>query len=605
MRIIFGALLFVFAIIFEALGFSLASLILYLVSLVITGGKVFCDAVRGILRRDFLDEKFLMSVASVGAMVVGEYSEGVAVMLFFLVGETFERIAVRRSRRSIKALMDFCPDEATLITDEGEERVDAEDVQVGSLIMIRPGERVPIDSVITEGEAEIDTSSLTGESVPVAVGVGDSICSGVVVIGGLVKAKTLKVAGDSSAQRILELVENASENKSKEESFITAFSRFYTPTVVIFALLLAIVPWVVGLMDIATSSYRALIFLVVSCPCALVISVPMAFFGGIGGAASKGILFKGGYAFSKLCSADTICFDKTGTLTTGEFSVSSFNTYGVSKEELFRLCAGCEYASNHPIAKSLRRFSEDAIIPESAYEIPGEGTVSTIEGVTVAVGNLKLMHRLGINTDSYPSSHVYVSKEGKIIGTIDITDEIKSTANDAVRRLRSVGVRRVAVLSGDKEQGVKRVASSVGVSEIYFGLTPEDKYDKLLQMKNESAGGVMFVGDGINDAPSLAASDVGIAMGGVGQDSAIEAADLVLMTDELDKIPVAVKIASKTITVAKENIVFAIGTKLLVMILSAFGLANMWLAVFADVGVAVIAILNSMRVLSYSRRTRK
>lgn len=600
-----GAALLISAIILEHTGLFTISIIFYVAALVISGIGVFIDAVKGIVRGDLLDEKFLMSIASVGAMIIGEYTEGVAVMLFFLLGETFERIAVKRSRKSIRSLMDFCPDEANVIIDGAEEKLDAEDVAVGSIIVIRPGERVPLDCVIVSGNAEIDTSSMTGEAVPVAVKEGDVINSGVIVLRGFLNARTIKTADNSSAQRILELVENASENKSKEENFITKFSHVYTPTVVALAVLLAVIPPIFGLVKLEESIYRALIFLVISCPCALVISVPMAFFGGIGGSASRGILFKGGNVFAKLSSADSIAFDKTGTLTTGQLSVASHFAVGVSDEELFYITAVTEYASNHPIAKCLKGLSLKVKMPDSAEEFIGEGAVAEFDGNSVAVGNALLMERVGASVPSDITATVMVAKNGEFVGYFVLTDEVKLTAANALNELKELGVLRQVILSGDRHENVERVALSLGINEYYSHLSPTEKYDKLRTLNHGSSDGVIYVGDGINDAPSLAGADIGIAMGGVGQDSAIEAADIVLMSDEIDKIPEAKKIAKKTLTIAKENIVFALGIKFIVMVLGAFGIANMWLAVFADVGVAVLAILNSMRALAYSRKAEK
>ncbi len=603
-RIAISALLLIAASLLDGCGLFISSLILYICALLVCGITVFIDAVRGILRRDLLDEKFLMSIASVGAMIIGEYSEGVAVMLFFLVGETFEHMAVKRSRRSIKSLMDFCPDEANLLTDSGEITVDAEDLKIGSKIVIRSGERVPVDCRILSGKADIDTSSMTGESIPRAVDAGDTVESGVVVISGLLTAETLKPADESSAQRILSLVENASENKSKEEAFITRFSHFYTPIVVALAVLLAVIPPIFGWTSLADSVYRALIFLVISCPCALVISVPMAFFGAIGGSASRGILFKGGNIFSHLANADTIALDKTGTITSGDFSVSEIRCFGVQRDELIRFAAICEFGSNHPIAWCIRALYKGEKMPDSSEEIAGEGTVSRIDGSTVAVGNAALMKRVGAEPPSESDASVYVAKDGVLIGAFVVSDTVKPGSSEAIGVLSSLGVKRSLILSGDKLKNVKETAVKVGITEYYGELSPEEKYKRLEDSIKKSKNGVIYVGDGINDAPSLIIADVGIAMGGVGQDSAIEAADIVLMSDELDKIPLALKISRKTLAIAKENIVFALLVKLIVMILGAFGIANMWLAVFADVGVAVLAILNSMRTLIYARRVK-
>ena len=596
-RIVCATVLFLPALILELLGVEIVAVILYALALLVAGAPVFIAAARGILRRDLFDEKFLMSVASIGAMVIGEFSEGVAVMLFFLVGEAFEHRAVRRSRTSIRSLMEIYPDEATIITDGKEIKVDAEDVEVGAIIAVRPGERVPVDCTVLEGSADIDTSSMTGEAMPRGVGVGDSLDSGVVVLNGLLICKAQRPAEDSAAARVLALVENASENKSREESFITKFSRIYTPTVVILALLLALLPPIVGLLGWSEAVYRALIFLVISCPCALVISVPMAFFGGIGGAASRGILFKGGNVFSKLKSADTVVLDKTGTVTGGEFTIVSAESFGTSREEMMSLAASAEYASNHPIAIAIKAVSKDYIHPTDVREIFGEGIVATVDSHEIAVGNPQLMARIGAESGESEPGTVFVARDGILIGTITLKDELKPEARSAMAEMRKLGVRRLAMLSGDRRENAEHVGAQLGIDYTEGELTPEEKYDRLLKIISESEGGTMYVGDGINDAPALARADVGIAMGAIGQDAAIEAADLVLMTDNLDRIPEAILIARKTLRIAKENIFFALFVKLSVMLLGALGFANMWLAVFADVGVAVLAILNSMRAL--------
>ena len=596
-KILLTVVLFVPAIVLEHFSFDIAASALFILALIVAGGDVFVSAIRGILRRDLLDEKFLMSIASVGAMIVGEWSEGVAVMLFFLIGETFEHHAVRRSRSSIRALMDICPDEACILTESGEERVDAEDVPVGAKIIIRSGERVPLDCEVLRGRADIDTSSMTGEPLPRAVGQGDALDSGVVVVGGMLICKTVRHASDSAAARVLALVESASENKAKEESFITKFSRVYTPTVVISALIIALVLPILQIVRWDEAIYRALIFLVISCPCALVISVPMAFFGGIGGAASRGILFKGGNVFSKIAKADTVAFDKTGTLTGGEFAISRISSDGIGESELLSLAASAEYASNHPIALALKRNEANLTRSDSAREVAGEGIISVIRGEEIAVGNTTLMERVGATVSEALPGEIFVARDGKLIGRITVSDEIKSEASGAITFLRSLGVKRTAILSGDRRENVERVASVFGIDIALGELSPENKYNKLEELISTSRNSTVYVGDGINDAPSLARADVGVAMGAIGQDSAIEAADVVLMTDNLDRLPEAMLIARKTLRIAKENIVFALGIKLLVMLLGALGFANMWLAVFADVGVAVLAILNSMRAL--------
>ncbi len=597
--IFFGALLFAAAIILENLSLDIPSVILYVAALATSGARVFISAVRGIFRGDLLDEKFLMSIASLGALIVGERSEGVAVMLFFLIGEAFEHAAVRRSRSSIKALMDISPDEACVITDDGEERRETEDVEVGTLIVIRPGERVPLDCEIISGSTLVDTSAITGESQPSAVTVGDALSSGMIVIDGLIRCRTTALSENSAAQRIIELVSEASENKAREEAFITRFSRYYTPAVVGLAVLMAFLPPLFSLATFGESVYRALIFLVISCPCALVISVPMAFFGGIGGAAARGILFKGGAVFSSLAEARAIAFDKTGTVTTGKLAVKEAVAYGISGEELVRLAASVEYASNHPTAAAIKCAAGAHVLPDSAEEFAGEGVVGNINGVRVAVGNERLMKRLGVRLPP-EASGVFVSVNGAFSGYITTEDEIKSEARSAVEELRSLGIRDIEILSGDEREAVRRVGDAVGIDRVNHSLTPIDKYERTRELTSEKK--LIFVGDGINDAPSLKAAAVGVAMGGVGQDSAIEAADLVISTDNLKKLPEAIRIAKKTVRIAKENIIFALATKAVVLILGALGIANMWLAVFADVGVAVLAILNSMRALKYSKK---
>lgn len=601
-KIIVALVFFVSALIVEQKANPYVALALYIIALAISGGEVFIGAVKGLIRRDLLDEKFLMSLASIGAMIVGEWSEGVAVMLFFLVGETFEHYAVRRSRASIRSLMDICPDEACVLTYDGEEILDAEDVEIGSIIIIRPGERVPIDSVVVSGSADVDTSSMTGEPIPVSVTVGSELSSGFIVKNGVLQARTTKLSGDSAAARVLALVENANESKSREESFITKFSRYYTPAVVIIALAVAILPPVIGFRSLTDSIYTALTFLVISCPCALVISVPMAFFGGIGGAASRGILFKGGNVFSKVAKVDRVAFDKTGTITNGRFEISDVECFDIEKDKLLSYVASTEWASNHPIAECLKAASERIIPYNSVTEYAGEGLVAEFDGLSVSVGNTRLMTRVGVEVGDTQSqgSRVFVAIGNRLGGIITISDEIKPEAVNAIGELRRLGVERTYIFSGDREESVRRVADAVGVDEAHFSLTPEQKFN-MLERTIASAKSTMYVGDGINDSPSLARADVGVAMGSMGQDSAIEAADLVIMTDNLEKLPTAVKIARKTIAISWQNIVFALGVKGLILILGLFGIANMWLAVFADVGVAVLAILNSMRALRAPR----
>ena len=608
-RIVISLTLFISALILEQTmnmeqeSVKYSVLAIYIAALCVSGCIVFIDAVRGIIRRDFLDEKFLMSIASVGAMFIGEWREGVAVMLFFLVGETFEHYAVKKSRASIRSLMDICPDEACVLTDDGEKAMDAEDVPVGSIILIRPGERVPIDSVVIDGSSDVDTSSMTGEAIPISVGVGSELASGFIVINGLIKARTIRLSEESSAARVLALVESANENKSREESFITKFSRFYTPIVVALALLVAALPPIFGWSSLNDSVYTALTFLVISCPCALVISVPMAFFGGIGGAASRGILFKGGNVFSKVARAEAIAFDKTGTITNGKFEVCDVITYGFSREKVLSMAASCEYASNHPIAECLKSASDEIIPPRSVTEQAGYGVVAELYENTCAVGNIKLMKKLGIDLSDLstePEGAVYVAIDNRLCGVITLSDSIKPEAREAIKKLHKLGVKRTSILSGDREEKVGAVADAVGIDEAHASLTPEEKYQRLEGIISESKS-TMYVGDGINDSPSLARADVGVAMGSMGQDSAIEAADMVIMTDNLSKLPEAMLIARKTINISWQNIIFALGVKGLILLLGLLGFADMWLAVFADVGVAVIAILNSMRALRAPR----
>ena len=607
-RLIFGLSFFAFALLFSLVfklsdiyAFALLSDFAYIITLAIAGIPVFYDAVTGLFRRDFLGEKFLMSIASVGAIIIGDMTEGIAVMLFFLVGEFFEHKAVARSRKSIRSLMQIRPDEATVITDSGEECVDAEDVEVGTEIIIRAGERVPIDSVIIDGTADLDTSALTGEAEPRVVSVGMNIESGTVVLNGVLKCKTLKLADESSAARILELVENANEAKSKEEKFITKFSRVYTPIVVILAVLLSVALPLIWRVPMSDALYRALSFLVISCPCALVISVPMAFFGGIGGAAGKGILFKGGNVFAPLSKAKKYCFDKTGTLTTAGFNISKIAPVGVSDKELLYYSASAEYGSNHPIARCVKNAVTNAKKPDEYIEIAGRGVIATVDGKRVLVGNLKHLEEAGVSiADIDKNAELYVALENVYIGAIYVEDEIKIEAECTISKLRSLGANSTAMLSGDVYGKAKSVADKVGIDEVKAGLLPEEKY-KFVGEFSKEPGGVIYVGDGINDAPALASATVGVAMGAIGSDSAIEAADVVIMSDDLSRIPTAVRIARKSVRIAKQNIIFALGIKGAILLLSAFGLSFMWLAIFADVGVAVIAILNSMRALKVGK----
>lgn len=602
-KITASLLLFASGLLLGIFDIKIPSLVLYILALIIAGAEVFVDAVKGLLRLDPLDEKFLMSIAAVGAMIVGEWSEGAAVMIFYLVGESFEHRAVRKSRASVKSLMDICPDEANLILDGKEVTIDAEEVEIGDTVVIRPGERVPVDCIITSGAASVDTSSMTGESVPRDLSAGDCLSSGFVVKDGIIYALATRKSTESAAARVLELVEVATDNKSREESFITKFSRFYTPIVVFLAIAAMALPPIFGFSSLSESVYTALTFLVISCPCALVISVPMAFFGGIGGAASRGILFKGGNVFSKVAKAETFAFDKTGTITSGRFEIGEVIPSGVSSDELLKIAAAVESVSNHPVADCIKHSVENSAAPRDAKELSGLGVIAAIDGVKCSVGNIGLMKKTGIEVpeEYIRTGGVYVSRGSEFVGTITISDSIKPEASSAVKRLRKLGVKRTVILSGDREENVKKIANEVNISEFYSELSPEEKYSKLSELILSSKSTV-YVGDGINDAPSLAVSDVGIAMGNMGQDSAIEASDVVIMTDNLEKLPEAMLIARKTVRIARENIIFAIGIKALILILGFFGFANMWLAVFADVGVAVLAVLNAMRALRFSEK---
>lgn len=607
LKIALGAAFFIPALILNGLGVDHVALWLFIAALVVSGIGVFVDAVKGIIRRDFLDEKFLMTIASVGAMIIGEYAEGVAVMLFFQLGEWFEHISVRRSRNSIRSLMEIRPDTAVVIRNGVETEEDAEDVEVGETIIIRSGERVPIDAVVLDGFCDIDTSALTGESVPRAVAPGDTVSSGTVVVGGVITCKTVRAADESAAARVLELVENATERKSREENFITKFSRVYTPTVTALAVIMAVVPSVFGWLPVTESIYRALSFLVVSCPCALVISVPLAFFGGIGAAASEGILYKGGNVFSSIAGAKSFAFDKTGTLTRGTLSVKHVEAVGVGEDELLSIAASCEYASNHPIAQCLNGAAKQIYPATEIREIAGRGVTAVLNGTRVYVGNAALMRDCGVQVTEHEGvSAVYVAENGKYLGAVLLADAVKAEAAAALRDIKALGVEKTYMLSGDRQSIADAVGSELGVDEIHGELLPENKYE-LLENIISNGGGVAYVGDGINDSPCLARADVGIAMGSMGADSAIEAADVVIMSDELTKIPTAVRIARKTLRISKENIVFAIGVKVAIMALVSVGIGGglMWMAVFADVGVAVLAILNSMRTLISKKSKRK
>jgi len=604
-RIIIGAVLFTTALIIANKG-EWWHFALFLLSYIIVGYDVLLKAIRNILHGNVFDENFLMSIASLGAFAIGEHPEGVAVMLFYQIGELFQSYAVNQSRKSIASLMDIRPDYANVKRDDKLIQVDPDEVHIGDIIVIKAGEKVPLDGVIIEGSSMVDTSALTGESVPREVITGDNLLSGCININGLLTVEVIKEFGESTVSKILDLVENASSKKSKSEQFITRFARYYTPIVVIIAVLLALIPpLVIDGAEFKDWIYRALSFLVVSCPCALVISVPLSFFGGIGGASKKGILVKGGNYLEVLAQTEIIVFDKTGTLTKGVFEVQEITPVDITKEKLLEISAYAEYYSNHPISNSIKRAYEgdiDSNRISKADELPGHGVEAIIDGKQILAGNSKLMDRMEIpyKSEELAGTTVYVAVDGKYVGSILIADEIKSDSLEAIEGLREAGITNTVMLTGDNEKVGMAVAKELGISKVYTELLPADKVDKIEKLFNEKSdkGKLAFVGDGINDAPVLARADVGIAMGGLGSDAAIEAADIVIMDDKPSKIATAIKIAKKTLGIAYQNIVFAIGVKVIVLILSGFGYATMWAAVFADVGVTVIAIFNSFRALN-------
>ncbi len=604
-RIIIGAAVLATAVLLS-LNNEWLQIALFIISYIIVGGDVVKRAVKNIFKGQVFDENFLMSIATIGAFFIGEYPEGVAVMLFYQVGELFQSYAVGKSRKSIASLMDIRPDYANVKKGDELVKVDPDEVQIGDIIVIKAGEKIPLDGKVIEGSSMIDTSALTGESVPREVEVGSDILSGCININGVITAEVTKEFGESTVSKILDLVENASSKKSNSEQFITKFARYYTPVVVIIAVFLAIIPPLV--IDGATFSdwiYRALAFLVVSCPCALVISIPLSFFGGIGGASKKGVLVKGSNYLEALAETEIVVFDKTGTLTKGVFNVQEIHPEGVSKEELLELTAHAESYSNHPISLSLKR----AYIKEidngrisDVEEISGHGVIATVDGKKVMVGNIKLMKMMDIPyfKGELIGTIVHVAVNNKYIGYIVIADEVKEDSAQAIKELKAANIKQTVMLTGDNKSIGSKVAKELGLDKVYAELLPADKVEKLEELFSQKSkkGKLAFVGDGINDAPVLARADIGIAMGGLGSDAAIEAADVVIMTDEPSKIATTMKISKKTLKIAHQNIVFAIGIKIIVLILSAFGITTMWAAIFADVGVTIIAVLNAFRALN-------
>ena len=603
---------FAFNIIGNEIEISIAN-ILFIISYIIVGFEIVKKAFRNITRGKIFDENFLMTVATIGAFFVGEFPEAVTVMLFYQIGELFQSFAVDKSRKSIASLMDIRPDYANLVDGDDIKKVKPDTVKIGDIILIKPGEKIPLDGIIIEGESFIDTKALTGESVPRSVKSGENVLSGTINQTGILKVKVEKEFGESTVSKILDLVENASSKKSKSENFISKFARYYTPIVVIIAVILAIVPpLIIKDSTFQTWIYRALSFLVVSCPCALVISIPLSFFGGIGRCSKEGILVKGSNYLEALANADIAVFDKTGTLTQGVFDVQKIETNSMDENEFLKLVAHCEHYSNHPIADSIKKKYGEEIqtsIISDVDEIPGHGISAVIENKKVLVGNSKLMEKYDIEfaKQNEIGTIVYVAVDGKFEGYILINDEVKKDSKQAISDLKKSGIRKTIMLTGDKKEVGENVAKELELHEVYTDLLPTDKVEKVKQLISEKNGHnknskLFFVGDGINDSPVLALSDIGIAMGGLGSDSAIEAADIVIMTDEPSKINTAIKISKKTLRIAKENIYFAIIIKILVLLLSALGVATMWMAVFADVGVSILAILNALRLLSFGSK---
>ena len=606
-RIIIAAVLIVVFSLLPAEGYL--RFVLFMIPYLVIGYDILKKAFKGILNKQVFDENFLMAVATVGAILLGDYSEGVAVMLFYQIGELFQSYAVGKSRRNISELMDIRPDYANIEKDGTLEQVDPDEVEIGTIIVVQPGEKVPIDGVITEGTSTLNTSALTGESLPRDAKAGDEVISGCINMTGLLKIRTTKEFGESTVSKILELVENSSSRKSKSENFISKFAKYYTPAVCYGALALAFIPPIVLLIMGKPAMwgdwiYRALTFLVISCPCALVISIPLSFFAGIGGASNQGILVKGSNYLETLAQTKYVVFDKTGTMTQGVFEVSGIHHNEMPDEKLLEYAALAECSSSHPISKSLQKAYGKPIDRNRVTdieEISGNGVIAKVDGISVAAGNTKLMNRLGV---AYQDCHhvgtvVHMAIDGKYAGHILISDIIKPHAKEAIAELKKAGISKTVMLTGDSKRVADQVAEELGIQEVYSELLPADKVsrvEELLNQKSEKAK-LAFVGDGINDAPVLSRADIGIAMGALGSDAAIEAADIVLMDDDPLKISKAIKIARKCIRIVYENIYFAIGIKILCLILGALGIANMWVAIFADVGVMILAVLNAIRTL--------
>ena len=602
-RIIISFILLVIAFILK-LDNTIINNILFIISYLIVGYDIILKALRNITRGKVFDENFLMTIATLGAFFISEFPEAVAVMLFYQVGELFQSYAVDKSRKSVASLMDIRPDYANLYHDKKTERVDPNKVKVGDIILIKPGEKIPLDGIVIEGSSTLNTLALTGEAVPKSISVNDEVLSGCINNEGILKVKVTKEFGESTVSKILDLVENASSRKSKSENFISKFAKYYTPIVVIIAILLALIPPLLTDTNFKTWLYRALSFLVVSCPCALVISIPLSFFAGIGASSRIGVLVKGSNYLEALANTEIVVCDKTGTLTEGIFEVQKVNPIGYSKEDLLRYTSYAESYSNHPIALSIKEAYGKNInekLVTKTKELKGKGIIAKVESKEVLVGNEKLM--IEYNIDYIKSNDIgtviYIAIDKTFAGTIIISDKIKEDAYKAVKEFRENNVKKIVMLTGDREEISKNVSKELKLDKYYAELLPQDKVKKvesLMKEKSES-GKLVFIGDGINDAPVLALSDIGVAMGGLGSDAAIEAADIVIMTDEPSKLASAIKISKKTMQIVKENIIFAITVKILVLLLSAVGIATMWAAVFADVGVSVIAIINALRIL--------
>ena len=599
--LIIGTILYLIAVIGDFKG-ALA-LILFVASYLLIGGKVVLTAIKNIARGQLFDENFLMTVATIGAFSISEYPEAVAVMLFYEIGETIQGYAVNKSRSSISSLMDIRADYANIIIDGKEKKVSPETVKVEDIILVKPGEKIPLDGIVVEGESFVDTSALTGESVPRKIAVNDEILSGGINTNGVLKVKVTKKFGESTVSRILEMVENAANKKANTEKFITKFAKVYTPIVVALAILIAVVPSIF-IKDALFSTwlYRALVFLVVSCPCALVVSVPLGFFAGIGGASKKGVLVKGSNYLELLKDLETVVFDKTGTLTEGVFTVTEINTNNIQKEKLIEVAAMAESFSNHPIAISIiKEYGKeiDKEVIEEYEEIAGHGIKAVINNEEILIGNAKLMNQFNISYNEVDSigTVVYCAINGEFKGSIVISDKIKENAGEALINLKAAGVKKTVMLTGDNKKTAEKVGEKVNIDEVHSELLPLGKVkevEKLLKASNKN-GRLAFVGDGVNDAPVLARADIGIAMGGIGSDAAIEAADVVLMKDDINALVDAINVSKKTNKILWQNIIFALGVKVIVMVLGTFGIANMWTAVFADVGVTIIAIINSTR----------